>query len=103
MNHAKLPTPRRQPGALSPLPGAAPNPGGRGRVWVAPPGLPPRQHHTTTPETGVVPETIEQALDWAAPTVEGPLVSERLAVIALVVLIAVGVVTLTLASTPARI
>jgi hypothetical protein len=83
MNHARLLVPRREPGALSPMPGTAPA-------------------SRATPETGVVPETIEQALDWA-PTVEGPPVSERLAVIALVVLIAVGVVTLTLASTPARI
>jgi hypothetical protein len=75
MNHAKPPTPRREPGALSPPPEAAPHPGEpereRGRVWVAPPGLPPRQHHTTTPENGVVPETIEQALDWARPLWKG--------------------------------
>ncbi|WP_411145879.1 hypothetical protein [Streptomyces sp. x-80] len=72
MNHAKLPTPRRQPGMLSPPPEAAPRSGERGRVWVAPPGLPPRQRHTTTPENGVVPESIEQALDWARPLWEGP-------------------------------
>ncbi|WP_411144700.1 hypothetical protein [Streptomyces sp. x-80] len=38
---------------------------------MPPPGLPPRQHHTTTPENGVVPETTEQTLDRARPLWKG--------------------------------